>query len=103
MFGIHGVFFILPTPCHLPPSLLPSLSSLPLIFSLQLGEAGSESKVQVCLLAHESLRGNFPPPTVCKYVVTLIKRSSTSQLSFLVCVCVCGSMVTSGAAAETWH
>lgn len=100
MFGIRGVFFILPTPCHLPPSLLPSLSSFPLLFSLQLGEAGPESKVQVCLLAAPPTPH---PPTVCKYVVTLIKRSSTSQLSFLVCVCVCGSMVTSGAAAETWH
>lgn len=29
MFGIHGVFFILLTPCHLPSFLLPSLSSLP--------------------------------------------------------------------------
>lgn len=83
---MHGVFFILPTPCHLPPSLLPSLGSFPLIFSVQLGEAGPESKVQVCLLADESMRGDSPP-TVCKYVVTLIKCSSTSQLSFL-CVFV---------------
>lgn len=62
MLGIHGVYFILPTPCHLPPPLLPAHSFLPLIFSVQLGEAGPESKVQVCLLADESLQGSFPPP-----------------------------------------
>lgn len=87
------VFFILSTPCHLPPSLSPSLCSFPpSLLAVQWGEAGLESKVQVCRLADESQRGSFPP-TVCKYVVTLIERSSSSQqLSFLLfreCVCVC--------------
>lgn len=42
-------------------------------------------------------------PTVCKYVVTLIERSSSSQqLSFLL-LCVCMSMATAGAAGDTWH
>lgn len=71
-------------------SLCPSvLSLLPSLFAVQWGEAGPESKVQVCRLADESQRGSFPP-TVCKYVVTLIERSSSSQqLSFLLCVCLC--------------
>lgn len=74
------VFFSLSTPCHLPPSLC---SSPPSLLAVQLGEADPESKVQVCRLADESQRGSFPP-TVCKYVVTLIERSSSSlQLSFL--------------------
>ena len=102
------VFFILSTPCHLPPSLC---SFPPSLLAVQLGEAGPESKVQVCRLADESQRGSFPP-TVCKYVVTLIERSSSSQqLSFLlffcvcvcVCVCVCLSTATAGAAGDTWH
>lgn len=87
-----SVFFSLSTPCHLPPSLC---SSPPLLLALQLGEAGPESKVQVCRSADESQRGSFPP-TVCKYVVTLIEHSSSSQqlsfLSFLFffkCVCAC--------------
>ncbi len=95
------------TPCHLPPSLTPSLCSFPpVLLAVQLGEAGPESKVQVCRLADESQRGSFPP-TVCKYVVTLIERSSNSQqLSFLlsctcVCVCVYVSMATTGAAGHT--
>lgn len=82
------VFFILSTPCHLAPSLC---SSPPSLFAVQLGEAGLESKVQVCRLADESQRGSFSL-TVCKYVVTLIERSfSSQQLSFLLFLCVCVS------------
>ncbi len=79
-----------PSFCSSIPLFLSSFPSL--LLAVQLGEAGLESKVQVCRLADESHRGSFPP-TVCKYVVTLIERSSSSQqLSFLllsVCVCMC--------------
>lgn len=65
---------------------------------LAVAEAGLESKVQVCRLADESQRGSVPF-TVCKYVVTLIERSSSSQpLSFVPfwCVCVCVFMCLHG-------
>lgn len=69
------VFFILSTPCHLPP---PSPS--PLV--VQLGETGLESKVQVCRSADESQRGCVPP-TVSKYVVDLNERRSGTQQLFI--------------------
>lgn len=73
---------------------------------LAVAEAGLESKVQVCRLADESQRGSVPF-TVCKYVVTLIERSSSSQpLSFVpfwcVCVCLCVFMTTAGVACGTF-
>ena len=95
---MHGIFFIQSTPCHL---LISFCSFPPLYLAVQLEMQAWKSKVQVCRLADESQRGSFPP-TVCKYVVTLIERSSTSQpLSFLVCMCVI--MVTAGPAGDTWH
>lgn len=65
---------------------IPALPSSASLIAVQLGEAGPESKVQVCRLADESQRGSFPL-SVCKYVVTLIERSFSSlQLSFLLFV-----------------
>lgn len=108
-FCPHPVISLLLFLCSSVPLLLSSFP--PLLLAVQLGEAGLESKVQVCRLADESQRGSFPP-TVCKYVVTLIERSSSSQqLSFLllsvcvrvfVCVCeyVCVCVSTTGAAGD---
>lgn len=94
------VFSFLSTPCHLPPAFSPpsplfSRSLAPRRVVLGGVEAGPESKVQVCRLADESQRGSFPP-TVCKYVVTLIEHSSGSQqLSFL-------SLLLCGARRRSW-
>lgn len=91
LYSRRFLFFILSTPCHLLAlSLYTSIhTSLP--FSDGRG-SGPESKVQVCSSRWwVTERQLFP--TVCKYVVSLIECSSTSQqLSFrracvLVCVC----------------
>lgn len=68
------LFFILSTPCHLfifHPSIHPYRTVL-------LGEAEARSQKYKCApLTDESERQLHP--TVCKYVVSLIERSSTSQ------------------------
>lgn len=55
------------------------------------GQAWSQKcKCAAWLMSHSEAAS---PPTVCKYVVTLIERSSTSQqLSFLLGVCVCACL-----------
>lgn len=105
----------LSTPCHLSfPYSLPSIWSFPpsLLDALS-RESGLESKVQVCRLADESQRfSNSPPPpvphptlsTVCKYAVSLIERSTSSQqLSFLLsCVCLCSTAALEPEGGQWW-
>lgn len=92
---VHFSFCPHPVISAAVPLFFPSL-----VRSHAVREAGLESKVQVCRLADESQRGSVPP-TVCKYVVTLIERSSSSQqLSFLLFMCVCLSRTTAAAAGD---